>query len=269
MAATPPDGPLTALEAFVDALLTRDGAGGSWLPALLRAAPHGDRLGELVEAPGWLQTLLAVRGPAGRRGCFQYLTGPPREFEAWVIEHPDALSWPEGAVMSADVERLRRALVCDDPPGSRRRAQERARDLRRTRSVLSREWWRFEPAGRLECVLITERMVITVIGGGERAWAPASEWLPARPQLVRNLEAARKLADGKRWASLVLSDAAPDAAEDDERLARLLPEAAPHLDGPARAQLCEGYLGTVRFADAAAAVGLDQAASRWGAAQPD
>jgi len=40
------------------------------------------------------------------------------------------------------------------------RAQDRARDLLPRSSGLTPAWWRFEDMSTLDCVLITERMVI-------------------------------------------------------------------------------------------------------------
>ncbi|MBV9819540.1 MAG: hypothetical protein JOZ07_14500 [Solirubrobacterales bacterium] len=247
----------SAVQRFFDALLTRDAAGGSWLRPLLAATPYGPAtLGELVEAPGWLQSQLAVRGAEGRLGCFDYPTAPSPALEAWFIDHPSALTWPPGARMSTDALRLRRALIDDDPPGSQARAQERAHELQSRRSALSREWWRFEAVTRLDCVLITDRLAITVQApGGDRLEA-TTEWYPPRSQLHRGLEAARRLADGKRFASLVLSRT-PLPGADAATLARELPAGAPHLDELERRELADAYLGNLTWQAAAAAVGVE------------
>ena len=253
----PHDPLLTRVQPFFTPLFRRDAAGGSWLSALLRATPYGpDRLGELAEQPGWLQTQLAVRTPSGRLGCFEYPAAPTRELLAWFIDHPDALSWPADSVESSpETTLLRRALLDDDPPGAQRRAQERARELIRKRSSLSREWWRFEPMSKLDCILITDRQVIAVIGKRDIGVEPATHWYPPRSELVRDLEAAKRLADGKAFGAIVISDR-PLAEADDVHLARVLPAAAPHLDDEDRAELRNGYLGNVTWADACDAVGL-------------
>lgn len=247
------------VQTFFDALFGRDPSGRRWLPALLAAAPHAEeRLGELAEVPGWLDTALAVRGASGRRACFEHPGPVPRELLRWFIDHPERLTWPEQAEQSEPTARLRRALLCDDPPGSQARAQDRARELLGARSALSREWWRFEDVTRLDCVLITPRLVVTVNGQGAGALHPASAWYPPRPKLVRDLEAARQIAAERTWATVLLADAPVPGAEDDA-LARSLPEAAPHLDESGLRQLRIAYLGTVTWADAAAAVGLPEA----------
>lgn len=246
----------TRVQPFFTALFCRDAAGGSWLPALLRATRYGEaRLGELVDAPGWLQTQLAVRTASGRLGCFEYPAPPPRELLAWYIEHPEELVWPEKAQMSADTARLRRALIDDDPAGSRPRAQERARELLRKRSALSREWWRFEEMTVLDCVLITERLVVSVRGARVGGLAPATEWYPRRSALLHDLEAAKRLADGKRWFSLVLSEELLPQA-DGEYVERTLAQATPHLDAAQRRELGDAYLGNLTWEAACEAVGI-------------
>jgi len=126
------------VQSFFGALLRRDASGRSWLPALLAATPHArERLGELVAEPGWLVTPLAVVTVNGELGAFTYTAAPARELLSWYFEHPDALVWPPDVRLSAATTRLRRALIDDDPPGARARAQERARELIRA----ARGWW--------------------------------------------------------------------------------------------------------------------------------
>jgi len=104
-------------------------------------------------------------------------------------------------------------------------------------------------------VLITERLVVTIEVERGDGLPPATPWYPQRSQLVRNLEAARHLADGKRFASLVLSRRPlPDAAE--EQLERTLPTSAPHLDQLERRELHDAYLGNLTWDGACDAVDM-------------
>ncbi len=260
----------TGVERFFEALFTRDASGRSWLGALLAAAPGGaGRLGDLLDGagpgPGSLIALSALKAvSSGRLACFEYLAVPPRELLAWFIDHPDELSWPHTEIHSAEAQRLRSALVLDHPPGSRPRAQERARELLGSRSPLSREWWRFEEVTKLDCVLITDRLVVTIEGKGDAgSLAPASAWYPRRGTLVRTIEAAKSLAHGRRWASLLLSEE-PLAQGSHEQLERALRDgAAPHLDGSQRAELSASYLGNLTWRAAGDAVGVpEQLATR-------
>jgi hypothetical protein len=250
---------VTPLRPFFRELFARDGAGARWLPALLAATPlAAERLGELAAAPGWLQSQLALRTQSGSLGAFEYPGAAPRELLRWYIGHPDRLTWPGGGrAGSGHVERLRRALVLDEPAGARARAQERANEMIGKSSSLSEDWWRFEAPALLDCVLVSERIVITVVDGDAGGLGPATPWYPPRTRLVHDLEAARHLAaEEKRYATLVLSDQPLDGAAD-EAVASALPAAAPHLDEAARAELHQAYLGNVTWAAAAESVGVD------------
>jgi hypothetical protein len=236
------------VEPFLDALFDHDPSGRIWLPALLAATPRGRAvLGELVDQPGGLEIALAVRGVSGRRATFDYVVPPPRELLAWFIDHPDALEWPEDVRLSPETVTLRRALVNDDPPGSRARAQERARERLATAPPLLPDWWRFEDLTRPDAVLATDRLVVVVEESRSDVEDGRTSWYPLRSRLLRVGEAARQLAHGRRWATIVLGD---------EPVAELaLDRGAPHLSAADRAELRDSYLGALTFDEAAAAVG--------------
>jgi hypothetical protein len=250
----PRDASPATIELFFEALLARDGAGGSWLGPLLRAAPRGRaRFGDLAERPGWLQAPVAVRTETGRRGAFEYPAAPARELLAWFIDHPERLSRPEADAVRPETLRLRRALLDDDPPGARARAQDRAHELLRQSTPFGEAWWRFERAHTADCLLLTDRLVLLVLAAGD-AFAPATPWFPRRTALVRDLEAARRFAEERKaWGVLVLGE--QDDAADAAALARRVADGAPHLDSEARRELAGGYLGGLGWSRAAAATG--------------
>lgn len=241
-------------ERFFSALLARDAAGGSWFAPLLRAAPYGRaRLGDLVDAPGWLVTPLAVATASGRLGAFGYQAAPSRELLRWYVDHPDRLTWPHDAELTPETATLRRALLRDEPPGSQARAQERAHELILTRPPFSSAWWLFEGLAELDCVLISDHVVLTIEAVDDAAPAPVTPWYPPRSELVRTLEAARALAEHRRWASIVISPR-PLPQASDAHLEATLEQAAPHLDAQERAQLHAAYLGNLTWEAAEAAV---------------
>lgn len=251
------DSPPTRAERFFEALLSRDGAGGSWLGALLRAAPHGPaRFGELADHPGWLEAPIAVCTETGRRGAFEYPASPPRRLLAWFIDHPERLTRPDVTCVSAETRRLRRALLDDEPPGVRARAQDRAHDLLRRSAPLAEAWWRFEEAHTADCLLMTDRLVLLVQARDEGvAPPPATPWFPARTALVRDLEAARRFGeDGKAWGVLVLG--VQGEQDDMDTLTREIAVGAPHLEAEERRELAAGYLGALSWSQAATATDL-------------
>ena len=246
---------LTRVQPLFGALFTRDASGRSWLAELLRATPRGlRRLGPLADRPGYLLTSLAVRGASGRLACFEYPVTPSRDLLLWLVDHPGKLTWPDNATQSAATERLRHALIDDAPPGVRTRAQERVRERARTASPFASDWWRFEPASLLDCVLITDELVITVEGRRREPPGPATPWYPQRSQLVRDLEAAGQIAQGRAWGSVLISDELLTAGSP-EAVAASLPAGAPHLAPDERFELDSAYLGNITWRQACAAVG--------------
>ncbi|MEJ7894727.1 MAG: hypothetical protein WKF94_19005 [Solirubrobacteraceae bacterium] len=88
----------------------------------------------------------------------------PRELLAWFVEQPDQLVWPMGGKQaSEETVRMRKALLFDEPPG-RDTAQEAARAAVATKPPTAKEWWRFGGESMLDCVLMTDRLVVTVEG---------------------------------------------------------------------------------------------------------
>jgi hypothetical protein len=250
----------TPLHPLVESLFARDPGGRSWLPGLLDACdgarPH---LGEMVDDPGGLEVPLAVRAQTGMLACFSYPAAPTRQLLGWYIDHPEALTRPvEGSPpASAETKLLRRALVDDDPLGSRARAQNRAHDLLRSSTPRLPTWWRFEEPGRLDCLLATERLVISITAPGQRGGLhPATPWYPQRSELVRDLESARRLANGRAFAGVLIYDGGPPAeVADESAVAATIAAGTPHLDGAERDELRNGYLGCLSSAQLRAATG--------------
>jgi hypothetical protein len=81
----------------------------------------------------------------------------------------------------------------DDPPG-RVAVQRQAEQERHDRPDAVAPWWRFEGTSMIDRILMTERLVVTVEGKRTEPLSSATDWYPARSQLVRNLEAAKQRA---------------------------------------------------------------------------
>jgi hypothetical protein len=243
------------LEALITPAIRRDPSGRNWLPGLLAATPHGGaRLGELAAQPGSISTSLSVNGVGGRPACFDHPAVPPRELLAWLIDHPERLSVPAAAAGdTAETVRLRGFLIRDDPPGSRARAQERAHEL--LRSQFGHAWWRFEDASPPACVLMSDRLVLTIQSDEDDPLAPSTPWYPARTRLVRDLEAARQLAGDRRYASLLIAGSAAVAEAVAASIADLVQAGTPHLAAAERAELADAFLGVVAYDAARRALG--------------
>jgi hypothetical protein len=245
--------PPNRIQRFFTPLLERNPSGIDWLPPLLRATPAAEeRLGGLIEDAGSLDANLTLPALEGRRTAFRYPVAAPPGLSRWLVDHPARLTWADGGKLKPEVRLLRRALVLDEPPGSRAKAQSRARDLIPVRSAFSEEWWRFEETFWPDMVLKSSRLALTFVAA-ERTLDPVSEWYPQRSVLVRALEAAERLADERRWGTIVLSEV-PIAGASDAALRDALAEAAPHRTEAERAQLADAYLGNLTWDRAATAV---------------
>lgn len=247
----PADPVPSAIERLFGPLFAREASGSRWLGELLRATPGAATLGELADQPGWLQTALAVRGARERLACFEYPSAPSLEWLLWMVDHPDALTVPaDQGEASAATRRLREALIADTPPGARARAQDQAHTRARSSSPYATDWWRLEDAELLDCILITDRLVVTVVVRRGERLPPATPWYPQRSVLVRAAETARQAAPDRAWATLLLSDR-PQADGEREAFTASLPAGAPHLDDHGRAALGPAYLGELSFVRAA------------------
>jgi len=247
------DSSLTRVQPFFERALGLD---TPWLASLLAAAPAGRRaLGDLVDEPGeMLPALLAPhKQEKASRACFEFEVLPDKRFLRWCVLSPDRLTWP-AVTYGDDTTLMRRALLFDEPPG-RATVQPEAVRLIAELPASTRAWWRFEGSSWIDCLIGTDRLVITIEGKRTEPLSVATHWYPTRSQLVRNLEAARQLAKGRAWGTLLISETPVVGGKPDE-LAATLDDAAPHLDDAERAQLQNAYLGNITWRNACAAIGV-------------
>ena len=252
------DSSLTRVQPFFELALAD---GGDWLAKLLAASPRGrEALGAAVDTPGTILATMVAPHPQGKapRACYEYEVLPGRRFLRWCVLHPDVLSWPQGKTYGPSTTKSRRALLYDEPPG-RTVAQQQAIEQIELASPATNAWWRFEGSSWIDCVLATARVVITVEGKRTEPLSSSTHWYRQRSQLVRNLEAARDLARGRVWGTLLLSERKLPEGEPDA-VAATLDEAAPHLDEAERAALQHAYLGNLTWEEACAAIGVPFAA---------
>lgn len=248
------DSSLTRVQPFFERAFALD---ANWLSPLLTATPRGRRaLDDVVDAPGEMLAALLAPHPKGKapRACFEHEVLPCRALLRWCVQHPDELTWPAGETYGKDTTGKRRALLYDDPPG-RQHTQREALRLIDELPPSTSAWWRFEGSSWIDCVIATDRVVITVEGKRTEPLSAATDWYPKRSQLVRNLEAARQLSNGRRCATLLLREQAVDGG-DPNQLAASLDDAAPHLGDQQRAELQNTYLGNITWERACEAIGI-------------
>ena len=255
MAGGPSDSSLTRVQPFFEQAFALE---GDWLPPLLAVSPGGSALlRDLGGDTGQILSAFLGPHPQGKasRACFEYEVLPDKRFLRWCVCNPDQLTWPTGQTYSEDTTRKRRALLYDEPPG-RIASQHEALQLIEKKQSKGPAWWRFEGSSWIDCVIATDRLVVTIEGKRTEPLSVATHWYPKRLQLVRNAEAARQLASGdRRSASLLISEEPLDDG-DRARFAASLDEAAPHLGEPELAELQQSYLGNVTWERACEAVGI-------------
>lgn len=249
------DSSLTRVRPFFHQLIEADPSGESWLPPLIAATAHGDQVfGNVATDPGPLLGALVEPGSKGYLGCFEYPVGPARSLLHWYVDHADELVWPKVSKFSDDTVRWRRALLYDEPPG-RAQAQQAAHAFVDSKPTTVREWWRFEGTSMIDCVLMTPKLVLTIEGKRTEPLSAATDWFPQRSQLVRNLEAAKQLAKGRAWGSMLMSETVvPEGT--DEALDDALPASAPHLIDVERNELHAHYLGNLTWEAGCQAAGV-------------
>jgi hypothetical protein len=106
-------------------------------------------------------------------------------------------------------------------------------------------------------VLATDQLFVSITAPDERGGLrSATPWYPQRSELVRDLESARRLADGRAFAGLLICDGGPPAeAADEPAIAATIAAGTPHLDTAERDDLRNGYLGCLSWAQMRAATG--------------
>lgn len=254
------DSSLTRVQPVFGAALERDPTGADWLPALLAAAGGRGSLGALADHPGLLGPVTVEPSPSRKAdlACFEVQVLPDRRLLSWCVEHPEQLKPPSASEDPEETERLRRSLICDDPPGSRPDVQRRASECVDTAPVDYRAWWRFERQTEVDCVLATDRLVVCIEGKRGERLQRSTTWLAGRNQAARNLEAAWRVAGAKRaFAVLVCVEDPNDPVADPAFVRKSLKVSSPHLSTAERAALADAYLGQLTWIEVCRTLGLD------------
>lgn len=199
---------ITRVRPILREMLKSRPGGAARLRSLLNAAPGIANLpGEIREHPGTIITdcrrpkivtdekVLSMEVP----GAFEWEVPPPGDFLRWLIEHPDALTKPEGAPVS-DTDTLRAALLDRE---SEKHASVRNRALVNLNYFGAqgsrRQWWAFEGFTYVDCLIETESLVLFIEGKRTEESSPRVSWFSERNQIARNLECARQYAlSGKK-----------------------------------------------------------------------
>jgi hypothetical protein len=256
-------------------MLSDDPSGVEWLPALLNAAPNSNRLPPDVRArPGAIDRQLVQRrnvnvpvlgAVVSLERCFEHSVPPPTAFLRWLLEHPDRLRWPRARngkprTYGSRTQEWRTEFLAEDVDDEDRLALQReALDALDTHGGQGsrRKRWAFEGFTEVDCFLATERLVLAIEGKRKEPLSSSTDWYPRRSQLVRNLEALRELAKGRRTAVLLISENVVEDALSEEILEASLPHISDQAD---RRAVGRGYLGQTTWQRLCDALGVPHAA---------
>ena len=239
------DSSRTRVAPVFDALMDRDDTGGSWLPALLRSASHADRaplpedVGPLLpNHPRWW-------GKRERR------LNPPLSLLEHLVRNVD-----EAAVQRSrgrEAVRVKRGLLAKKDAETIAEALDLLHRGRTTRG-----WHVLEGRSAPDAFLETDRIVLVVEGKRtERACTTTTTWMKDRSQLLRHMDAASEISNGRPVLGLLVveGDGAGgftpsshwveqvDMQLSPKMVDRSLPHRAPH-EGRTLAQ---GVLGVVTW----------------------
>jgi hypothetical protein len=255
---------ITRVWPVFDFLLQQDATGQSWLPKLLGLCSSGPGFrdpGSLMPAlaarerllPPPIATVLGSKAAAriGRiRTAFEKEIPPAAPFLRWLIEHPDRLSWPQNKSeplrYGESTESKRRSLIA----GTLDTRAEALEALAMHGAAGSRRrWWAFEGFTSVDCYLETENLLVLIEGKRTEPIASSTAWFPSRNQIIRNVEVAKALADGRKDYAVIL------CAETQTPLAEnLWSESLPHLSEAERNDLRSHYRGCVLWKDIVQAI---------------
>ena len=235
---------LTRVRPFFRALLDRDPSGASWLPELLGCGPQrGSLSDELKGAPGDL--LLSGVIPKKEKRLY-----PTPEFLLWLISNPDKLTWPDKGTrrFSEKTQKPREELF----HGSQDVMRAGIRELEQLGVAKSEKlWWAFEGCTSVDYYLETEKLKLYIEGKRTEMLSAATDWYPARNQLLRNLECARADAKGKPFACLLIVEKPmPDLTQ------KQIEEGLPHMSLADRESLLKHFLGSATWREVCEATGV-------------
>jgi hypothetical protein len=246
------DSSLTRVQPVFDQLWEGDPSGATWLPALLRATAHADRV------PG---PLLADPGTLTAKPEFEHRIAPPDAFLAWLLRHPHQLTWPsgrDGRLRYGDAaQRFRERLIdgVGTPDGKKAQAEGLSKLQARGGVGSSHAAWAFEGFTHVDAYLETDELVLLVEGKRTEALSPSTHWYPDRSQLARNLEAAGAAAGADRhgYVLLALENPIPDPDGD------MLRTSLPHLSAAEQDEVLGRFLGQATWKSICKATGIDYA----------
>jgi hypothetical protein len=266
---------ITRVRPVFTQLLQRDPSGSDWLTELVNCAPNRDCLKRSNEGrPTILPWCTVPRAFKDRilkgfgiptidlAACFERKLAPSAGFLRWLVRNPHLMTWP---MKSGQRKRYKPAtqvpreqLFGMHDAAAQAEAQQQALDEIEKAGVLQseRKWWAFEGFTSVDCCFETHDFVLLIEGKRTEQLSKSTEWYPIRNQLIRNLEAASEIAQGKNYALLLVAESEADIPPI-PHISLMVVESLPHLYSTARFCLAAHYLGATTWRRVCEATGVE------------
>jgi hypothetical protein len=249
------DSSRTRVVPVFDALMDRDPSGRTWLVPLLHL---GSRSVGRLEAV----TPTALRAGHPRWwGKNERRLDPPKLLLRWLVGN--ACAPASDALWGGPATRAKRKrLVARDAV-----TIEQALHLLET-SAASRRWYVLEGQSQPDACLETDALLVVIEGKRtEREATAVTTWMRSRSQMLRHMDAAWDISDGKRVFGLMIVEGHGGAdaitptdhwltQANNQVLERTLTESLPHRSSAERSQLANGFLGVTTWQKVCAELGL-------------
>lgn len=224
----------------------RDPSGASWLSRLLELPVEGTRPTSHDVGP--------IR--KAQWGEDEAQLPAPKALLRWLLEHPLENPPLNLGTSSAGTQHLRRRLFDRDP-----KALGEALAFIERRERPSKGWCVFEGATRPDVFIETDDFIVVIEGKRTEA-APTrhTRWMPGRDQMLRHMDCAFEIADGKPVYGMYIVEGAQDGDPDTREPAPVWMEAArstlsdevlqaslPHRTAEERTAIASGFLGVTTW----------------------
>jgi hypothetical protein len=240
-----------------DALLAHDATGEKWLAELL-ALPRGGHSIDpaLARKPGQIER---ARWSSLAGKTREKRLAPPPTLLGWLVEHLGEVR-PQPIEGEGKKAERRRLLQARDPE-----MLDKAR-AKLAEGPKARGWYVLEGKSAPDVLLETPEAVIVIEGKcSEPGPKVGTRWLPGRHQMLRHMDAAWEIANGrpvlgffvveggktgevpKAWLDAARKTLSPEA----------IAESLPHRAGPEREAITRGFLGVTTWQQVCDRTGVD------------
>ncbi len=239
------DSSRTRVVPVFDGLMSQDSTGKSWLVPLLRLGSMADQRG----VPHDLGSLVANHprwwGRKERR------LAPPLSLLGWLISNVTAESVERSS--SRPEVKLRRQALAQRDEATRQEALQLL-----AKGCTGRNWYTLEGQSSPDAFLETDRAVIVVEGKRtERTCTEKTTFMGRRSQMLRHMDAASEIANGRRVLGVLIVESAADESLQPSEFWRLqaknqveeplLAASLPHRSPAEQAAIASGFVGVATW----------------------